>query len=139
VNLKILERMDCEFVPAFEPGHESLVRQRVQDADVIVDALLGTGSRGAPRGVMADLIVAANAAPRARRIALDIPSGLDADSGVIGDPCFHAHATVTLVASKVGLTVPAARRVVGRLVVVDIGVPRGLIPGRKFRRNGLDS
>lgn len=130
VNLRILERMGRELLPAHTPGGVEAVRGRLAEADVIVDALLGTGSTGAPRGSMAQLVEAANAAPRARRVALDIPSGLDADRGVVHEPCFRAHATVTMVAPKVGFETPAGRAVAGRVVVVDIGVPRELIPGR---------
>jgi hydroxyethylthiazole kinase-like uncharacterized protein yjeF len=129
-NLHILERMGLEFVRAFEPDGLDRARAAIRDADAIVDALLGTGSTGAPRGVLAALVEAANAAPRARRIAVDIPSGLDADRGTVCEPCFRAAATVTMVAPKVGFGTPAARAVVGRVVVVDIGSPRGLTPGR---------
>jgi NAD(P)H-hydrate epimerase len=106
-------------------------RALANTADVIVDALLGTGSTGAPRGTIADLIRIANDAPRARRVAVDIPSGLNADTGEVGEPCFKADATVTFVAPKVGFGRPAASEVLGRVIVADIGVPRELIPGRK--------
>lgn len=129
-NLKILERMGLPFIRAFEPHGLETAREAAEEADVIVDALLGTGSSGAPRNTMAMLIELANAAPRARRIAIDIPSGLDADRGEVHEPCFRADATVTMLAAKTGFATPAARAVVGRVVVVDIGVPRVLIPGR---------
>ncbi len=96
-----------------------------------IDALLGTGSTGTPRPAMARLIDAANRQRHARRIALDIPTGLDADAGTTAESCFAAHATVTLVAPKVGFSTSEARKVLGRVVVADIGAPRGLIPGRK--------
>ncbi len=134
VNREILERMGFEFVRAYESGGAEAAAAAVSNAQVIVDALLGTGSRGAPRGVMAALIQQANAVPGARRIAVDIPSGLDGDTGAVADPCFRADATVTMVAPKVGFAAPAARKVVGRVVVVEIGVPRALVPGRD---NGL--
>jgi NAD(P)H-hydrate epimerase len=137
-NLKILERMDLEFIRAFEAAGLEIARQAAGQAAVIVDALLGTGSTGAPRAVMATLIELANTAPRARRIAIDIPSGLDAERGEIHEPCFRADATVTMVAPKVGFLTPAGRQVVGRVVVVDIGLPRGLIPGRKSAAPGVD-
>ncbi|HQL54056.1 MAG TPA: NAD(P)H-hydrate epimerase [Phycisphaerae bacterium] len=131
VNLRILERMGLELIRAFEERGRDAAQNAVARADLIVDALLGTGSTGAPRAVMATLIELANAAPRARGIAIDIPSGLDADRGAVQTPCFRADATVTMVAPKVGFETPAAQAVVGRVVVVDIGAPRGLIPGRR--------
>lgn len=131
LNLAIYERMEGALLDATVAQQREQVRAQTERADVIVDALLGTGSTGAPRGVIADLIRFANAAPRARRVAVDIPSGLNGDTGEVSEPCFQADATVTFVAPKVGFAVPSAREVVGRLVVADIGVPRELIPGRK--------
>ncbi|MBK9127189.1 MAG: NAD(P)H-hydrate epimerase [Phycisphaerales bacterium] len=137
-NLRILERMGVPLVAAVAapdadspPGVPAAVRERLDRADLVIDALLGSGARGAPRGILADLIRLANAAPRARRVAIDVPSGLCADTGEVFDPCFRAEATITMVAAKIGFDQPAARAVLGRVVAVDIGVPQGLIPGRE--------
>lgn len=131
VNLAVYQRLEDPLIDASsEPGLEP-VREAAKRADVIVDALLGTGSTGAPRGAIAELIRITNAVDHVRRIAIDIPSGLNADSGEVAEPCFHAHATVTFVAAKTGFDRRAAREVLGRVVVADIGVPRELIPGRK--------
>ncbi len=131
LNLGIYERMEGTLFNATEDGRRAAIDMRIAEADVIVDALLGTGSSGAPRGVIGELVEAANAAPRAKRVAVDIPTGLNADLGEVSEPCFRADATVTFVAAKVGFAGDQARRVLGRLVVADIGVPRELIPGRK--------
>jgi len=130
INLRVLERLSAPLLRAFEEQGLAQVRELAEQAEVIVDALLGTGSKGSPRGTIADLIRIANAAPRARRVAVDIPSGLDADSGRPCDPCFRADATVTLLAAKVGFRRATAREVLGRVVVADIAAPRELIPGR---------
>jgi NAD(P)H-hydrate epimerase len=77
----------------------------------IVDALLGTGAAGDPRPPLAAVIEAANNAD-ARRLAVDIPSGLDADTGACGTPTFVADHTCTFVAKKPGmLTEDGPRRV----------------------------
>jgi NAD(P)H-hydrate epimerase len=136
VNLRIYQKTGEPLIEAFEPDGLDTTRREAERADVIVDGLLGTGSQGAPRGTIAQLIKLANAAPRARRVAIDIPSGLDGDSGEAAEPCFHADATVTFVAAKVGCTRPAAEAFVGRIIVVDIGVPRELIPGREESADG---
>jgi len=125
-NLNILYRLGLSPAAAYEPQGLDAVRRWVTQADVIVDALLGTGSTGSPRGVMATLIELANAAPRAWRVAIDIPTGLDADSGAVHEPCFRAAATVTMLAPKVGFQTAAGRAVAGEVVVVSIGVPRDL-------------
>lgn len=131
INFGIYQRMEGALIDATRPDGLDRVREALGTADVVVDALLGTGTQGAPRGVIAELVRLANAARRVRRVAIDIPTGLDGDSGQVHDPCFRADATVTFVAPKVGFTPGAARAVVGRVVVADIGVPRELIPGRK--------
>lgn len=129
-NFAIYRRLDAELIDATAEGSQASAGQALARASHIVDALLGTGSHGAPRGLIATLIGHANANPRAARIAIDIPSGLDGDSGQPADPCFRADATVTFVACKVGFLQPAAADHVGRIVVADIGIPRELIPGR---------
>ncbi len=128
VNLRIIERMS---IPIIDAGADRpAAEQALRTATWIVDALLGTGGSGSPRGVMADLIRAANGVATARRVAIDLPSGLQADSGDVFDPCFRADATVTFVAAKTGFVQPAAAERVGRIHVVEIGIPRNLIPGR---------
>ncbi len=95
-------------------------------AEWIVDALLGTGARGDPRQPMGSVIDRLNSHP-AKKLALDIPSGLDCDSGQPGQPTLCADHTCTFVAAKPGLLRPAARPFVGRLHLVAIGVPGMLL------------
>jgi len=139
INLGIVERMRLPIIDATTAAGLDAARAQLAAADVILDALLGTGARGDPREPLAALLLAANAAPKARRIAVDIPSGLDADTGAVGTPCFQADATVTLLAEKVGFAARAARAALGRVVVADIGVPRDLIPRANRGPRGLDS
>jgi len=91
-------------------------------AAVIVDALLGTGARGAPAALVAALIEAINASGRPV-VALDVPSGLPADGGAPEGPVVSAWLTPTFAAPKLGLVIgPGAERA-GRVSVVPIGVP----------------
>ncbi|MCC7492323.1 MAG: NAD(P)H-hydrate dehydratase [Fimbriimonadaceae bacterium] len=91
-------------------------------ADLVIDGLLGTGSSGDPRGLLAELIEAVNAAGRPV-LAIDLPSGLDADTAAVGQPCVQATVTVCLGALKRGLAVTPGMLQAGRLEVVDIGLP----------------
>jgi ADP-dependent NAD(P)H-hydrate dehydratase / NAD(P)H-hydrate epimerase len=84
------------------------------DAEVIVDAIFGTGLTRAPEGRFAEWIAAINASGK-EVVAIDVPSGLDADSGVAYAPCVDAAVTITLGLPKAGLH--------GEVVVVDIGIP----------------
>lgn len=87
---------------------------------VMVDAILGTGARGAPRGLAAAAIAAWPARPT---VAVDVPSGLDADTGQPAGPCIRADVTVTMQFAKQGFLAPSAADYLGRLCVADIGIP----------------
>ncbi len=90
--------------------------------DAVVDAVIGYGLDGAPRGVARDMIVAANRAETSV-ISLDVPSGIDVDTGEAPGEAVRATATVTLALPKVGLVKPPAADMVGDLFVADISVP----------------
>jgi NAD(P)H-hydrate epimerase len=91
-------------------------------ADLIIDALLGYGLRGDPRGLIAEWIEQANRSGRPI-LALDAPSGLDTTTGQAGWPCVRATATLTLALPKTGLLAQPAAPFVGELYLADIGVP----------------
>ena len=93
--------------------------------ELVVDALIGYSLQGAPTGVAANLIRAANA-HGAPILSLDAPSGVDATTGRAYDPAVRATATLTLALPKTGLYVQAARSYVGELYLADIGVPPAL-------------
>jgi NAD(P)H-hydrate epimerase len=92
-------------------------------AEWVVDALFGTGLTGPLRSPYAEVVAAINASS-ARVLAVDIPSGLDCDTGQPLGPSVRAHHTVTFVALKKGFAAPSAREWTGQVHVVDIGAPR---------------
>ncbi|WP_145509870.1 MULTISPECIES: bifunctional ADP-dependent NAD(P)H-hydrate dehydratase/NAD(P)H-hydrate epimerase [Yersinia] len=92
-----------------------------QHIDLIIDGLLGIGLRAAPQGVYATLIDTANR-HRAAKIALDIPSGLSADSGAAPGSVIRADHTLTFVTLKPGLLTGQARDWVGHLHCNDLGL-----------------
>ena len=94
-------------------------------AELIIDALIGYSLRSAPVGLTAEMIEAANAADAAV-LALDMPSGIDADTGDVRASAIRADATLTLALPKSGLVEDAARPYVGELYLADIGVPAEL-------------
>ncbi|MFC3749311.1 NAD(P)H-hydrate dehydratase [Paenibacillus sp. GCM10012306] len=91
----------------------------------ILDALLGTGAVGAPRGAYAELIAAANASGKPI-VSADIPSGLNADTGETHAPCVHASVTVCLAFLKRGLLQYPGAGAAGTVVVRAIGIPVSL-------------
>jgi len=94
----------------------------LKNADLVVDAVFGIGLGRGITGAMKDAIERINAHAR-RVMALDIPSGLDADTGAVRGICVKAQVTVTFHQEKKGLRAPGARRYTGRIVTVPIGFP----------------
>jgi NAD(P)H-hydrate epimerase len=98
----------------------------LEAAEWIVDALFGTGLAGAVRPPF-DAVIATINASGAKVLAVDIPSGLDCDSGEPLGPTVRADHTVTFVAAKKGFENPASQQWVGAIHVVDIGAPRAAL------------
>ena len=124
VNLDILERLG-HTIERLHPGDEEMPA-RVQsfggEADMVVDALFGTGLHGSLKDEYQALIEAINALGRPV-LAVDIPSGLDCDTGEPLGAAIQAVCTVTFVAAKKGLVAsPRASRFTGDLYVASIGV-----------------
>lgn len=94
----------------------------LEGADFVVDAIFGTGLDRPIHGHLADVIAVINAAT-CRCVALDVPSGLDADSGAPLGAAVQADETVTFGHLKIGLLTPDGARLAGNVHVVDLGVP----------------
>jgi NAD(P)H-hydrate epimerase len=94
---------------------------------LIIDALFGTGLTTPPREPFAQIVDAVKRS-RVQVLAVDVPSGLDCDTGKpLGDACIRANQTVTFVAEKVGFAHPSAMPYIGHITVGDIGCPRACI------------
>jgi len=123
-NLDILERMGFEIRVLDGPagGIVAQLEPLLAAADLVVDGLLGTGTRGEIRQPYADIIDAVNAAGRPV-LAIDIPSGMDCDTGRPLGPTIRATRTVTMAALKTGFEQPGAAAYTGEVILADIGVP----------------
>ena len=117
----------CEWTDPDPTGLDSLFA----GADWVVDALLGTGLSRPVDGLLRAVISAMNRSGRPI-LALDLPSGLDADSGSPLGLAVRASRTATFVAPKLGFSLPGASAYTGRVTVVDIGVPRALLERSGF-------
>jgi NAD(P)H-hydrate epimerase len=115
-DLSLLHGADLDIIEDDQAG------AALSHADVLVDGMLGTGTKGAPRAGMAEWIRRINDTP-ASVLALDLPSGVDATTGAAADPAVHADATVTFGWPKLGLLLHPARAHCGRLIAVEIGFP----------------
>lgn len=105
---------------------------QLRPADAVLDGVVGFSLSGPPRGAAAALIDWANN-QEAPVLAVDLPSGLEAGSGVIHTPTVVATATLTLALLKRGLLAPAVAPYVGELYLADIGVPPELYAGLELQ------
>ncbi|HYL80374.1 MAG TPA: NAD(P)H-hydrate epimerase, partial [Candidatus Acidoferrum sp.] len=125
INLEILEKLGAaprEITSAADLG---AIQERIVSADVVVDALLGTGARGPVDGLFAQAIEIVNRAGRPV-VAVDIPSGLIADSPEPAGPAIRAALTVTFALPKACLLLYPAAAYAGSVRVADIGIPHAL-------------
>jgi NAD(P)H-hydrate epimerase len=125
-NYRIVQQSQLPVSVVDSECSEDNIRQLCGESDWIVDALLGTGFSGETRPPLSLAIRVLNQLS-ARKIAVDLPSGLDCDSGLASVETFRAEHTLTFVAAKPGLLVPAAIPYCGEVHVVPIGVPRLLL------------
>jgi NAD(P)H-hydrate epimerase len=127
INLEIVCRMKLDLRTILTAAEVAAAVPLWAQAHVIVDALLGTGFTGEVRGILAEVIRECNEirgqAQGVKVVAVDVPSGLDCDTGRPSNATIRADVTVTFVAAKPGLIAPGAREYVGKLIVADIGAP----------------
>lgn len=130
VNFRIIKKLGIPVLPfsAFATEKEKWNRNPV----LLIDAIIGTGFRSPLRAPIADAIRQINDFKKThigtvRVLAVDVPSGLSGDEGPISEDTIRADVTVTLACNKVGLLKPESRPYVGRLEVIDIGIPAELV------------
>lgn len=121
INMVILQNMGIE--PIEVKTRRAL--EKFKDADLIVDALLGTGMTGKVTGFVADVIQWINRTT-IPVVSVDLPSGLDSDTGTCQDECIRADQTVTMAELKRGLVLYPGREMAGHISLVDIGIPESV-------------
>jgi NAD(P)H-hydrate epimerase len=126
LNQGILRKSGVPIEVRAGPVDAEALRQELAAAEWVVDALFGTGLAGAVRPPFDQVIAAINASA-AKVLAVDIPSGLDCDTGEPLGPTVRAQHTATLVAPKKGFANAAAREWTGVVHVADIGAPRAAL------------
>ncbi len=112
---------------------KTTLETQIKEADYIIDALLGTG-RSRPmnddmKALLARVKQEREQRPTLRIIAIDLPSGLNADTGEVDPDCIHADTTITLACPKQGFFFFPGRDYIGELYIGDIGLPAELEQG----------
>ena len=121
INAEIAFAAELDVVTASDA---STIQSGIAGASVVVDCMLGTGAQGEIRDPFAIAVQLSNQC-RATRIAIDVPTGMDCDTGAVNDPTFLADHTLTFVAPKLGFAHATSH--LGNVEVISIGVPRKLL------------
>ena len=129
-----LHAMGVEIRPLVSERDWDRLRVSLRFADGIVDGLLGTGVHGELREPIVRLVEEINAAGKPV-MAIDIPSGVEADTGQISSAAVHAERTLALGLPKVGHLIGAGANAAGELLVDDIGIPHVLLSGDELRQS----
>lgn len=131
-NLKRVREKNITCVAASEDKKLEKYDSLLASATGVIDALLGTGKIRPLQGIYKDVLSRVNKAKKQHNlyvVAVDLPSGMDADTGAVDDACPYADMTVTFAFPKIGLyNFPGAARV-GNLIIADIGIPESLADG----------
>jgi NAD(P)H-hydrate epimerase len=129
-NYRLIQERGITQIPAVQDKDSASLDNILSSADMVIDAMLGTGKSQPLEGVFRQTLERVKRAKETRSnleiIAVDIPSGLDANTGTVDPACLSADVTVTFAYPKVGLiSFPGAGKV-GKLIIADIGIPAGL-------------
>lgn len=125
--ISALLREGGEIIDAVDDASYSILKKWVKNADIILDGILGTGAKLPLRTEISQILKNVKLAQSAAKVvAVDCPSGVDCDSGEAPEECMKADLTVCMAAVKVGLLKMPAFEFVGKIKVVDIGLPKSL-------------
>ncbi len=135
IHFHALINMEANLKPWNSESWE-LFNQELNNADVIVDALLGTGARGGLRDPHHSIIKVANQA-KAYKVAVDMPTGVNSDTGEVIDGAFKADLTVTFALPKLGQLIYPGADYIGELEIVDISIPKKILQELSLHRKLL--
>jgi hydroxyethylthiazole kinase-like uncharacterized protein yjeF len=129
-NFKLTQERNIVIVKADQDKDFGKLEQHLASSEVVIDAIFGTGRSRATEGIFKQVLIRVIATKEKRPelclIAVDMPSGLDANTGAVDPSCPYANATITLGYPKPGLyNFPGADRT-GKVIIADIGIPPAL-------------
>lgn len=136
-NHYIFHRMKGEIIPAPSAKDYQKVKRDVEKADLLVDAIFGTGLDAEVRGYYREVIDHLNSLNKPI-VAVDIPSGLNANTGKPLGTAIRASLTVTFGLPKLGLLLSPGTDYTGALKIVDIGIPKNLVEEEKIQTHLLE-
>lgn len=138
INLQIITAMGIDVIEVVNEGDWDKVKIAMTFTDCLVDALVGTGFTGKLIGQMAQVVESMNKTNKVV-IAIDMPSGVEADTGQISGAAVKADHTITFSLVKQGLLLYPGASYAGDVTVADIGIPRMLLIDEEIRQNIITS
>lgn len=126
INLNIIKKMGINLVVVQDDSYNEEITASLLMSDIVVDGLLGTGINKPVKGFMAEIINIINNADR-YTVSIDVPSGINVDTGEICGTCVRATKTAALALPKVGTIIGEGTKFAGRVEISDIGIPKGII------------
>ncbi len=134
INFEITSKLGVKII---ELDDTYMLDFNISMADIVVDAIFGTGISGEIKGLLADVIDVINKNAKFV-LSVDIPSGVNADTGKISKVCIKADKTVTFAAYKLGMLLYPGAEMTGEIVVKDISIPEYIIDGQNININIID-
>ncbi|MBD3182890.1 NAD(P)H-hydrate dehydratase [Candidatus Poribacteria bacterium] len=134
INLKVAENMSLPMELLTSEKHLESHKDDINKSHLLIDSIFGTGLKGPVRGFAGKLIDFLNSTGLPI-IAVDLPSGLEADTGRAEGPCINAKLTATMALPKLGLLLYPGVNYTGELEIVDIGVPPSVIESQNTMTN----
>jgi len=132
LNLELARKTGVPIETIDSPEKLDEIWRDIGEIDIAVDAIFGTGLKGAVRGLAGEVIERINQL-KAVRVAVDLPSGLNADTGAVEGPCVRADFTVTMALPKRGLLLYPGADYCGEVRVADIGFPKVAIESQEVK------
>jgi NAD(P)H-hydrate epimerase len=137
INLEIIEKLGVKIIYAQDKSYLEGIAASLYLCDLVIDAIFGTGIRGSIKGISKRIIELINSSG-SNVISVDIPSGVNGDTGLISDVCIKADITVTFGLPKIGTICYPGAEYCGKLVVADISIPQNVIDNEGININLLD-
>ncbi|WHH61749.1 NAD(P)H-hydrate dehydratase [Petroclostridium sp. X23] len=136
-NFKIIQKLGVKIIQSVDGQYLEEIAASLYLCDMVVDAIFGTGIKGTVSDAVAAIFDLINSSGRCV-LSVDIPSGINGDSGKICGSCVNANKTVSFVLPKVGLLNYPAADYVGHLVVSDISIPMSIIQQQNININTIE-
>ena len=138
INLDKLENTGIKVKELLEERQVALLNASLPDSELVIDGIFGTGFGGKPEGIIKAAIEAVNNSDKPV-ISIDIPSGVNGETGEVPGACIKADITVTFCLPKPGMILHPGCEQVGRLVVADIGIPSEAIEQMNINKHVIDN